>query len=179
MKLRYFILVLALASCIPVDDFGTFWKKAVIDKKLVGTWQADAAAEGGRKPTIKIAVHKGQYQIDSMDEDELKKPGYKPIMAKTLAVGEYTFLIGGPKEGFAERYKLQGAQLQIFDLKAGKMLEFLKDNPSSSGNIGSVSADDKSSLRIKTFDGDVYKTLSAIPDTAEYWQLTGEYYRMP
>jgi hypothetical protein len=37
------LIAIPLTSCIPVEDFGTYWDKAVPDTRLEGNWKRVAA----------------------------------------------------------------------------------------------------------------------------------------
>jgi hypothetical protein len=44
--MRKFLLVVAalpLFSCFPVEDFGAYWDKAGMDKRLAGSWEISKA----------------------------------------------------------------------------------------------------------------------------------------
>ena|ERR1035437_4676986 len=148
------LLVVLLSSCIPVEDFGSYWKKGTIDPALLGKWgkmiprdeddrkesrSVKTANEGG----IQVADKGGTYQIDSLDEDERQKKDYAPVFARTLKAGRYTFLMAITKEGDAKarvtkglvRYKLEGDTFQQYHLVDERMGSFLKEKYPEVKNI--------------------------------------------
>lgn len=89
------VLLLPLTSCIPVEDFGPCWDKAVLDARLAGTWKRMAAAD-----TVTVVERNGAYEMTFARE------GTKRV--KTMKLGPYRFLALGPERGALVRYKLTG-----------------------------------------------------------------------
>lgn len=180
-----FLLLAVLASCIPVDDWGAYWDKGVVDGALAGKWKI--VLDYGKKPEkdkgILIAAENGNSRIDSLDEEEKSKPDYAPVVARTLKAGGYTYLMAGVKarDGGLVRYAVKDSGLEVYSLNGEGLHGFLKEKYSGVKNIGTdaCQADCKGvGARIGTLDDAVFNVLSMIPDTQSYWTLTSRYERM-
>ena len=183
--------MLALCSCIPVSDFGAFWDKGTVDPALVGKWDEipgkDAPPpEAGKenKSSIEITSDNGAYKIDSLDEEERKKADYAPMAARTLTAGSYAFLMvkeGTDKDGDMIRYKIEGDVFREYTLNDGQMAALLKQKYPGAKNIGKPECKEEKclfdGLRIEVLDDEVYKILSEIPDTPEFWTAEDKYRR--
>jgi hypothetical protein len=176
-------LALLLASCIPVKDFGVYWNKGVIDQALAGVWdKTEKDLASPQKVASKVVVENNTYRIDSMDEQDLKQEDYKPVIARTLKAGGYTFLMvlddgQGPKGGDLVRYTLKDGVLKTYESNAKSIGKWIKKHHPKATNIDA--SEDKGDFSIKTLDDAVYGALSDIPDTAEYWKPVEEYRRRP
>ena len=174
------LTVLFLSSCIPVEDFGIYWDKGIVDSALLGKWK-------GKENNGYHMVNKGgTYQIDSLDEEDKKEEGYAPIAARTLKVDGYTFLMAFLKEDDEKvpvliRYKKKGDIIQQYSLKSKRMSAFLEKNYSKTKNIKKSECEGKCwydpGVRIEKFDDEVYKILSEIPNTKEFWHPAERYLR--
>ena len=206
-NLFLFLAVLLLSSCIPVDDFGTYWKKGTVDPALLGTWVAitsPARDADDRKEarTVRVADKKegmqvinkgGTYQIDSLDEQERRKKNYIPVSARALVAGRYTFLMVIDREVNQKgrititrgliRYKLEGGMFWEYSLADEPMGSFLREKYRRAKNIKKPGCKDKELkcafgyVRIGTLDDEVLKILAEIPDTKEFWTDAGTYRR--
>lgn len=178
-KLLLCLTVLFLSSCIPVEDFGIYWDKGIVDSALLGKWK-------GKEGNGYNMINKGgTYQIDSLDEEDKKEEGYTPIAARILKVGGYTFLMafmeGDKKGAVLIRYKKKGDIIQQYSLKSRITVTFIEEKYPEVKNIKKSECKGKcwyhSYLRIKKFDKEVYKILSAIPDTEKFWLPAEKYHR--
>jgi len=175
------LTVLFLSSCIPVEDFGTYWDKGIVDSALLGKWKGEFGNE------YNVAEKGCAYQIDSLDEEIRKDKNYVPIAAKTINVGSYTFLMAflerKKKATVLIRYKKEDDIIQQYSLKYGKMSAFIEEKYFKVKNI---KKDNKcgekcryaSGIRIRKLDKKVYKILSEIPDTRDFWIPDEKYYRL-
>ena len=179
-KILLCLTVLFLSSCIPVEDFGIYWDKGIIDPALLGKWKGEA------NNGYHMINKGGTYQIDSLDKEDRKEKDYSPIAARTLKVGSYTFLMtfikeGDEKETVLIRYKKKGDIIQQYSLKSRKMDTFLEKNYSKAKNIKKFKCKGRCwynpGVRIEKFDNEVYKILSEIPDTKKFWILDERYLR--
>ena len=80
-KLCLVVACVSLISCIPVDDFGSYWDKAGADPQLAGTWKRIAAnpqqtREQGYSTgdVMRLVAKDGQY--DLTDDAEVKERTY-------------------------------------------------------------------------------------------------------
>lgn len=99
MKKTLFIFaaLLPLASCIDVDDFGAYWDKTGMDKRLAGGWKEVADSSQTREHgldvghVIRFVNKNGAYEMSSHTDE--KTAGDEPIYPiKTLKVESYEFL---------------------------------------------------------------------------------------
>ena len=86
------LALLCLTACIPVDDFGSYWDKGTVDSALVGTWK-NAEPKRGEVGLARLTIHKDTYRIMSLAKKDRKD---KPLFAKTLTAGRYTFFMFPP-----------------------------------------------------------------------------------
>jgi hypothetical protein len=153
------LLLVCLTSCFPVEDFGSYWNRAGIDARLSGVWRRPDAAQG----FIKFVQKNGAYEIQR--DGKAEQPGY-PI--KTLNVGNYQFLLAGPKKGFLLRYKLEAGQLRLCWPLGANVAEFIAAKHPHPRNI-SLDAGPGPHVSITVFDDEVFDTLAHVPDTEAYW----------
>lgn len=180
--------VLSLAACIPVDDFGSQWDKGTADAALTGTWD-DIPAEG-QKPKegggVAIVCAETHCTLDSLDTTEKLKADYKSITLRTLAAGDFKFVMmreEGKTTGDIVRYSIDKGVFRQSSPRPAKTEEFLKAKHPAAKNIhrppceaGNCMFD---SIQIKTLDEETVKILSEIPDTAEYWVTEDRYRKRP
>jgi hypothetical protein len=194
-KIAFCMALLLLCSCIPVEDFGAYWDKGMIDAALIGKWDEmpaeTAAKDNGKKlGAVQVADNGGTYRIDSLDKEECRKKDYAPLAARTLKTAGYTFLMaldeGADKKaqpsGDLIRYKIEGDLFRQYSLNAGKMDARLKEKYPGAKNIGLPPCAGKcllNDLRILTLDDETFKILSEVPDTPDFWTLDGTYRKRP
>lgn len=172
------LALLCLTSCIPVDDFGTYWDKGTVDSALVGTWTGVRHKDG--IGPAHIAVVKGVYRITSLAKKDAKD---KPLYARTLTAGRYTFFMassdtGGKTERDLVRYTLKDGRLTEYSLEVRPVEAWLKWRHPQAKNLEAVSCKPKclyEQVKIRTLTADVVNILSEIPDTKEYWQPMEEW----
>ena len=168
------LAVLALASCIPVDDLGNYWDNGVVDKALIGVWRPDAEfkAQSEEKDFV-IAKSGDKYRMDSLNDKEKSEPGYKPTYAKTLKAGPYSFFMVGPRQGDLIRYKMSGDVIEVYSLNAKAAGALLKERYPDVKNIETHPENDRAyeDVQIKLLDDGVFKFLSEIPDTEAFWKV--------
>jgi hypothetical protein len=177
-KMLLCLAALVLSSCIPVDDLGAYWGKGTVDKALLGTWEK-IGHEGDKSQRVRITEKDGAYFIDSLDEEEKKKPDYAPLAARTLKAGDYRFLMlpnhlagsEGPLSGDIVRYELHDNVLQTFNPNDRRMSAWIREKYPAAKNIGDpgCGATCTGSMRILTLDGESWDILSSLPATGEFW----------
>ncbi len=198
--MKNFLLCLAvvfLSSCIPVDDFGSYWQKGYVDPALLGKWSVTTPREDDERKearSVKVVVDvfqvvnkKGIYQFDSLDEKDRQEKDYSPEPARSLKVGSYMFLMEPDKKnlkkhrfikGYIRRYKLEGNVLQFCSLVPERTGAFLNKKYPKTKNIRRHVCIGKcmwDGVNIKKLNDEVSKVLSDIPDTKEFWQCDSEY----
>jgi hypothetical protein len=185
--MKKFLLVIAtfsLVSCLPVEDFGAFWDKAGIDKRLSGTWKwiggkddpsgGDCNALFG--PRMRIVKKGDAYEMMGYPNGT-KMDGELLFELKTLNVGQYQFLAArfpAKQRGMIERYKIKG---RVLELCWENIDQFVETNYPHAANIGN-SGDVGSVMSIARFDAEAFTILSKIPDTKDYWACEDSYERI-
>jgi len=184
--------LLLLAACIEVTDIGAYWDKGTVDKDLVGQWKQDAAQD----PEIRaITIENNEYKIESLDDKSKGAKDYKPLLARTLTLGKYTFFMtepvqekDNPKHNNSNiwRYKLKGDTVTLYRLQPAAMSDYLqalkkkhpkeKDPQISIENHKTRNAD-KRYVAISRLDDTVAKILISVPDNAAYWEAAKIYAR--
>jgi hypothetical protein len=175
--------LLCLAACIPVDDFGPYWNRGSIDRRLVGDWKMVAAGpeqtrrDGyGIGDVMRIAIKGDAYELTPLD-DAGKQRDDPLYPAKTLVVGPYRFLAYGPIDGMMEPYRLQGRTLTICAQFGPAMVDFMAARYPNALNIGRNEGEGKFVV-IKQFDDEVFKVVASIPNTSSYWVCHRKYERV-
>ena len=150
-------------------------------------------------PISKVVNDNGAYKIDSLIKEERQKKDYEPQIGRILKIGRYEFLMiglrssvqdGRLKSGEINRFIYTDGKIIPYNLNAKKMSAFLNTVYPSVKNIVAGCAElkpvadpntnqllaEKSkheckffNTRILKFDSDVFKIISEIPDTEEYW----------
>jgi hypothetical protein len=173
--------LLCSAACIPVDDFGPYWNRASIDRRLVGEWKQVPMAPGqtpgdgfGIGEVMRIAIKGDAYELTPLD-DAGKQRDDPLYPVKTLTVGPHSFLVYGPTDGLMERYRLQGRTLTICWQFGAAMVDFITARYPKAVNIGR-NEDDGRFVVIKRFDDEVFRAVASIPDTA--WVCNRQYERV-
>ncbi|MEZ0222955.1 MAG: hypothetical protein ACAH83_00245 [Alphaproteobacteria bacterium] len=187
---RNFILCLAvlfLSSCIPVDDFGTYWNKGTVNAAVTGKWQKIERRK--KAEFVRITDEGGRYRIDTLDKKERGQKDYSPIFAKTLTAGKYTFFMAMSKKSGAAhfspeglvRYDIHHGVLTEYNLVDRRVGKFLADKFPHARNITAPKCRENcvyDSVKIRKLDAEVVKVLAAIPDTGEFWTVTEKWKRV-
>lgn len=180
--------LLSLAACIPVEDFGSSWDKGTADTALVGTWDdilpaGEKAKDGGG---VAITCAETACTLETLDPAEKMKADYKPMTLRTLAAGDFKFVMVGEEGksgGDIVRYSIDKGVFRQSTPKPAKTGDLLKEKYASAKNISRPPCEPGScmfdSIQIKTLDAETVKILSEIPDTAEYWTTEDRYRKRP
>ena len=177
-KLLLMLLLLPLTACIPVEDLASYWQKAGKDPQLSGTWKVVAGANIGKSRRF---VDAGDYYTHS-SLNAAGKPIVVPenqagiLVVKTMAIGRYTFLVfstseptpAGKRSGTLFRYEIHGDTLELVANLGPNLMRFVSKNYPRAVNIKRNKGEGEYA-GIDTFDDQVAKIISAIPDTEEYW----------
>ena len=171
-------MVLLLASCIEVDDFGDAWDKTTIDPTFAGRWEK--ISEVDEKPTGQswtFTVKDGAYEVQTFIRGKLDDDG--PISpVKSLTVGPYTFLAKGPEEGTILRYTIDGDRVIFYVLNSQAAWTFIQAKFPEQDSFYRGDPDDESDdpenvgdpVRIRVLNSETVKILSSIPDSDPYWE---------
>lgn len=187
--MKKLLLVLAsllpLFSCIPVEDFGAYWSKAGIDKRLAGNWRrvaanADQTREHGYPigDILHVVEKEGSYDM-SLDDKTAGERRLYPV--RTLEVGSYHYWALGQenqKGGIIERYKVNAGVLEFCDSIGPSLVEFVGANYPHVVNMRK-NRGEGDYMTIGVFDDDVFTILSKIPDTQAYWVCDTKFERIP
>jgi hypothetical protein len=171
---------LSLVSCIPVDDFGPYWDKAGVDKRLAGRWKMVAANPEqtrehgyGIGDIVQFVEKNGAYDLRS--EEQIAK-GEPPMPAKTLTAGQYQFLaLAVEHKGLIFRYNVDTRSLEFCDSMSKGLTEFVEKNYPRATSMKKLRGD----MRITVFSEETLAILSTIPDGEAYWNCDHKYERVP
>ncbi len=162
------VATLSLVSCMPVDDFGAYWNKAGIDRRLAGRWKSIGDLQDGFAlfgAEMSIVENNGAYELTLPANGAKDDVG--PLLVKNLRSGRYQFLavrFAPEKSGFMERYQIRGRVLQLCDESID---EFVSTNYPQAANLRN-SGDVGSVMSIGLFDDEVFRILAKIPEM-EAW----------
>lgn len=194
-KLVLILALLCVSACIPVEDFGVYWDKGFIDHALQGKWE-EVSSDREKKGKLEVTEKDGLDYFESLVEED-KKKDHETITARSLKAGSYMFFMVidkqkpsvNPDNGSVEkasppikglvRYEIKEGVFRQYSLNDEHMIVFLKEKYPSAKNIEVKKFLSSDSVEIKTLDDEVYKILSEIPDTKEFWKLQGEWHKMP
>jgi hypothetical protein len=183
IKLLLAVATLSLVSCIPVEDFGTYWDKTELDKRLAGEWKWVAATPDQTLdeslPLLgertRIAEKGGLYEVTPYSS-ALQLGNVPLFVTRTLSVGRYQFLaVHLSSGGFIQRYKTNG---RVLELCQENIDEFVQTNYPHVANLENP-GDVGDSMRIALFDSEVFAILSKVPDIKDYWYCEEKYERVP
>ena len=184
---------LAMVACIPVDDFGTYWDKGVVDPALEVTWKSIDLP--GRPPEERIGPKElrfirtgSSYSMVGIEPsiapeviERLKasdaQASNPQLSVRTLRVGTRRFLMERnpePRSGGAiVSYEIRGRALTEYWYQSDALIEFLRTRHPGAKNIHK--ALDVGSVVIGTFDDEVFRILSEVPDLPAYRTLIARY----
>ncbi len=178
------LMVLALAACIDVEDFGPAWDKTFVDPDIAGSWlrlrpqAADMAHDYPEGQRWIFLDSNSAYSLHTHIDGKKDDPPVYPV--KTLAAGAYRFLASGEWKGpaFAGaiiRYALKDGVLTLYTLNFEDTGKFLEKTYPHAHNIGREpgcrpTAAQDCPVRITRFDDDVLEALAGIPDEPNYWR---------
>ena len=166
------LMMVGLAGCINVDDFGGYWEKGVLDPKLEGTWSF-VKGENDPEAPIMFIKEDDYYLMKSADEEQAEDEHIK-----TLNVGEHTFFLILMEEnsGGIMRYKIDGDSLTTYTLKEDVLKKAIENNEvdgtiehdSLMGDVPHLSVLDEATL----------KFLAGLADKPDHWKVEGVYQRV-
>jgi hypothetical protein len=144
------IAFLVLSSCTPVEDFGAYWDKGVVDPALEGRWQKiglpgqDMKSIPGADQLLFVKdglsyAWQGINPIDSTlsadQAERRKKDNEARFVVRTLRIGNHLFMMsrgdaGAPK-GILQRYDVQGDLFQEYEISNGAAVNFSRGKASN------------------------------------------------
>jgi hypothetical protein len=183
---------LAMVSCIPVDDFGTYWDKGVVDPALEGTWKNIGVP--GSTPQERLGARELRFTrtgsfytmnmvgIDpSMAPEVLERVRMRNAragIARTLRLGKRRLLMErnreAPSDGVLTSYEIRGRTLSEYWFLGVEAVEFLETRHPGARNIHKNDGEGDFVV-IGTFDDEVFRILSEVADSPTYWTLMGRY----
>jgi hypothetical protein len=187
------VVVLLLASCTPVADFGAYWDTGFVDPAIEGTWKK-IGIPGEALNSIPGAdqllfVKDGQsysfQAINPLDDPALsaenvaqrRKDNDARSPVRTLKIGSHLFfMMRNPvgTQGTMERYEIKGDLLLEYHVNNEAALDFLEAKHPTARNIAKNFGEGRYVV-IKTFDDEVFRILSEIADDPDYWYLSCQY----
>jgi len=192
------VAFLILSSCTPVEDFGAYWDKGVLDPALEGRWQKigipgepiDSIPGADQLLFVKNGLSYSWQGINPIDTtlsadqaEQRKKDNDAPLDVRTLKIGNSVFIMArgpaGTQTGNLERYEIQGDLLLEYTIDNGTAVDLLEEKYPTARNIHKNKSEG-SYVVIDTFDDEVFQILSAMSgDAATYWQLECRYRKIP
>lgn len=163
----FLLLPLLLASCIAVKDFGNQWNAGTLDPALEGRWiTTDRSAT-----RMVFAAEGNEYimtYISSQGETE-------PQLARTLKLGESTFLMLKKKEsdagGTMIAYAISGNQMAFFMPHRERRAELEQQYPNHPFIIS------RSGITIPLLDEQSIDMLKILASDPKWWQEMKRYNR--
>jgi hypothetical protein len=169
------LLLLTLEACLPVEDLGDYWSKAGRDPGLAGTWRIVEGPNTGRM--VRKFVDTGEaYQLSNFSPaGQLLNPEPRQSSIRTLEIGRYKLLVfagdlkpDGKRKGGMVRYKLEGDSLEIILMDGSSWRMFAQTRYPKAANL-TKNGGEGDYLDILTFDAQVARMISEVPDTDEFW----------
>jgi hypothetical protein len=170
---------LAMVSCIPVDDFGTYWGKGVVDPALEGTWKI-TSLQWSSSPEARELRFTRTGSFYSMNVVGIDSPTDPEVSgnARTLRVGKRRLLMQrdrqAPFDGILTSYEIRGRTLSEYWFHGAAAAEFLRTRHPGAKNIHKNEGEGEFVV-IETFDDEVFRILSEIADDPTYWILVARY----
>jgi hypothetical protein len=185
--------VVVLSSCTPVEDFGSYWGKGIVDPALEGSWKK-IGLPGQEMDSIpgpdlwrftRDDSSYLQYGINPIDPaaapgdiEQQKADNAQALSSRTLRIGKHRFLMqrepGGKGTGYLVRYDVKGDTLEEYWIDNGLGVDFLLAKHPTAKNIHKNVAEGEYVV-IDTFDDEVFRVLSEIADNPAYWILNCRY----
>jgi len=183
---------LAMVSCIPVDDFGKYWDKGVVDPALEGTWKniglpGSSAEERLGARELRFTRTGSFYSMNMVGIDPSMGPealervrarNARAGIARTLRVGKRRLLMKrnreAPYDGLITSYEIRGRTLSEYWFLSDAAVEFLEARHPDAKNIH-LGTDGAPPIQIRMFDDEVFRILSEVADNPTYWTLMGTY----
>jgi hypothetical protein len=173
---------LAMVSCIPVDDFGTYWDKGVVDPALEGTWKIisllGSSPDSPEARELRFTRTGSFYSMNVVGIDPPTDPEVWGN-ARTLRVGKRRLLMQrnrrAPFDGILTSYEIRGRTLSEYWLHGSAAAELRTRHPGAK-NIHKNEGEGEFVV-IGRFDDEVFRILSEIADDPTYWILTARYER--
>ena len=193
------VAVVVQLSCTPVEDFGSYWDKGVVDLALEGSWKK--VGRSGQNPNdipgpdlLRFTRNGTSYSLQGINPidptftpdviAQIKADNEQRLGARTLRIGKSLFLMERDPSGIAKndsmlvRYEVKRGTLREYWINNGDAVDFLEAKHPSAKNI-KRNVGEGEYVVIKTFDDEVFRVLSEIADNSAYWFLNCEYKKVP
>lgn len=156
MHIVKYVLILPvfiLTSCIQIDDIGSYWDKATLDKSLKGYW-----AE--LNDCVNIVAEGSNYRI-------IENGKKQNSLYRTLILNNNKFLIIKETNNkyLLQRYETTKNELIIYYPNSTKKEEFLKEYPESNAYI-----DENDNIIIKHLNEESISLLNKAANNDSYWE---------
>jgi hypothetical protein len=178
---------LFLTSCVPVDEFGTYWDKGFVDPALEGSWMklGRSGDDLGGIPLCldvwRFTKTGASYSLQGMNRtDRAREPDVAAQMkpdselvtdARTLRIGRKLFLMErdaiSPGDGLLMRYEVHARTLNVYFLDIEAAVDFLEKGHPDATNIRR--GEGGGYVFIGTFDDEVFRILSEFVDDPAHW----------
>lgn len=149
-------VLLLVAGCLKIGDFGIYWDKGFIDPALEGQWQN--ARPNGSSVTF---TNEGDLYHMEFSTDPDKQ------FARTLKVNESNFLMTKKKleenSGNLIPYVIEGGNLVLFAANKDKQIEFNKRYPDIPFAVT------RTGISIDQLNDETMKWLEQITSEPEWW----------
>jgi hypothetical protein len=152
-------VLLLLAGCIAVKNYGVYWGTGTLDPALAGTWASTRAENGGSSVTF-TAEDDNMYRMHFAN-------GGNDKFVRTLKVADSTYLMTklNPEDegGTLIAYVIEGEDLAFFAPNRDKQKDFLKRYPTIPFSIT------KTTFTIEELTPETMKWLTKITKEPEWW----------
>ena len=167
LRLLLVPLLLPLTSCIPVDDFGSYWDRTSLDPQLRGKWKRIAASPDQTREhgypigDISELVEKdGAFElINDQSSRPILDAENRPVWpVKTLTTGHHRWLVLGREHAWVVEYQFDGGYLDVCPLNDSDMAEFIRKRYPGAPNL-KTSSGIGLSVKITIFDATAFALL--------------------
>ena len=186
------LAALTVSSCMPVESFGAYWDKGIVDPALEGAWKKTGLPgeriDGIPGPdTLRFTRNGAAYLMQARNPIDPSAPSDvraqqqadndRQVAVRTLRTGNaLLMMVRNPDakvQGLIMRYDIQGTTLREYWIDNSRALAFLAMRPVEAKNIRRT--DGGGFVVIGTFDDEVFQVLSEWSASPKYWRLTCEY----
>jgi hypothetical protein len=191
------LAALTVSSCTPVESFGAYWDKGIVDPALEGTWKkvglpGEAIDSIPGPATLRFVRDGTAYLMQGLNPTDPAAPSDvraqqqvdddRQSAVRTLRIGTALLMMvgspGGEGPGLIMRYDIHGATLREYWIENSHALAFLAIRHPGAKNIRR-NVGEGAYVVIGTFDDDVFRVLSEMTASPANWRLHCEYRKIP
>jgi hypothetical protein len=161
-----------------VDDFGAYWDKGVVDPALEGSWKRIDAP--GEAPNTEVCGEGWNFRRtgSAYSMYTFNEPSNAASTSRTLRVGSRRLLMNRNRapepDGLITGYEIRNRTLSQYWFDNVAVVEFLEAKHPGAANIGKAPGEGQFVL-IKRLDDEVFRILSEIARSPDYWILICQY----